>query len=401
MAKYHVSDDGTPRPCSARPGNCRYGSDSEHYDSPEAAVEGYAEKISAILESVDRTRRDYASAKEENERLVERFAELCSRAEAGDEGVLSRLSEEHEKLRQSSLEMGRKAREADVAHHKGYEVGVLDEPAVRPVEGTYMGKMYGTKSMPIKNIIKHNEIDEDRQKVVARAMSALSGKSMRECRDIMRNAQGDPDGIDNVVQVFKESSGKNKKGRIYYDLETTGIDPTMGEIIQIGIIRTDKDGNVVERIDETFGMENDEYRERFGTGPEDIHNISREMVKGKPKFSDPEVQERMKRILNDPDYVGVAYNDIFEHSWLSTHLEGFWDAHSQHSPETLRNEGNPRQASLDPTTLFRSTIPRREGSRLKHFAEYNDVDYENAHNAYADSEMMHRALVNFEKKLQE
>lgn len=41
MPKYHLSDDGNPRPCRAQQGNCPISGELEHFDNPEKAREYY------------------------------------------------------------------------------------------------------------------------------------------------------------------------------------------------------------------------------------------------------------------------------------------------------------------------------------------------------------------------
>ena len=41
MAKYHISEDGNPRACRAKPGNCRFGEDNAHYSTKEEARAAY------------------------------------------------------------------------------------------------------------------------------------------------------------------------------------------------------------------------------------------------------------------------------------------------------------------------------------------------------------------------
>lgn len=47
MAKYHLSEDGTPRLCKASEGNCPLASDEAHYGSRKDAAEAYEESMSS------------------------------------------------------------------------------------------------------------------------------------------------------------------------------------------------------------------------------------------------------------------------------------------------------------------------------------------------------------------
>lgn len=53
MDKFHIRKDGNAGKCSAQPGNCPLGADEPHYDTPEAAREGYAKKVDQWLAHMD------------------------------------------------------------------------------------------------------------------------------------------------------------------------------------------------------------------------------------------------------------------------------------------------------------------------------------------------------------
>lgn len=45
MTAFHIRDDGEPGKCVAQSGNCRYGSESEHYATPDAARQAFEKKV--------------------------------------------------------------------------------------------------------------------------------------------------------------------------------------------------------------------------------------------------------------------------------------------------------------------------------------------------------------------
>lgn len=45
MANYHINGRGEPRSCSARPGNCPFGSVDDHYSSAEEAMSAFESKM--------------------------------------------------------------------------------------------------------------------------------------------------------------------------------------------------------------------------------------------------------------------------------------------------------------------------------------------------------------------
>lgn len=47
MTKFHLSDDGNPRTCSARPGNCPQGPTANHFASKEEARAAFENSLIA------------------------------------------------------------------------------------------------------------------------------------------------------------------------------------------------------------------------------------------------------------------------------------------------------------------------------------------------------------------
>ena len=66
MTKFHITDDGNPRKCVAKPGNCSYGAEAAHYDSRESAREAFEEKNTSKTVAASKT-LTLAQAKRENE----------------------------------------------------------------------------------------------------------------------------------------------------------------------------------------------------------------------------------------------------------------------------------------------------------------------------------------------
>jgi hypothetical protein len=79
MSKYHINPEtGNPNKCTAKPGNCRFGSDSNHYESKEIAREKYEEhmqgnniitkqrELERQSQEYDYQERDYANDEDED-----------------------------------------------------------------------------------------------------------------------------------------------------------------------------------------------------------------------------------------------------------------------------------------------------------------------------------------------
>lgn len=59
MAKYHINKHGVPAPCKARPGNCPYGGDDQHFASRQEAqdfIDNKNEKDHGLLPGIDKNK---------------------------------------------------------------------------------------------------------------------------------------------------------------------------------------------------------------------------------------------------------------------------------------------------------------------------------------------------------
>jgi len=212
------------------------------------------------------------------------------------------------------------------------------------------------------------------------------------------------------VEIFQTTGKTWKKNRVFIDLETTALDPYLGEIIEIGIVVVDPKGNIVKKFDERFDLERADARDILGVGATHIHHIAPEDVVGKRKFSDPDVQKELGEILNSPDVVIVPHHAAFEHSHLSQHLDDYHAAHVKESGESLSRRtktfqnGVPRTATSD-TRVICTYLLRSSRNTLEEFATTNGISQEEytetAHGAFADADMTFRALWRYRKRMQE
>lgn len=177
------------------------------------------------------------------------------------------------------------------------------------------------------------------------------------------------------------------KDIVSIDLETSSGSPARGEIIEVGVVRTNAKGEIVDKYQALFDI--DERAKRVnGTGEESVHNISPKDIEGKPRFNDPEVQKRMKEImgLEDNNTVMEAHNAPFENRWLNQNLDGFHKA---------------KLGFIDTMRIARYFDHGSKNNTLSEFTQAHGVAYENAHRAYDDALMTSIAFENFLKELKE
>lgn len=100
---------------------------------------------------------------------------------------------------------------------------------------------------------------------------------------------------------------------ILFDTETTGADEK-DRIIQVGAMIVDSKGNV-EKFDELCSSETPIKLEAM-----EVHNITPDMIEGKPLFIDTSFYKRLQELNNDENYI-IAHNLPFDMSMLEK--EGF------------------------------------------------------------------------------
>ncbi|MBU0686490.1 MAG: 3'-5' exonuclease [Candidatus Margulisbacteria bacterium] len=165
---------------------------------------------------------------------------------------------------------------------------------------------------------------------------------------------------------------------VIFDLETTGLEPTTCEIIEIGAVK----------------IENKEIKEIFNTlvfplSPipphiEKITGISNEMVTGYPGI---------KNALNDfmqfiGNHILVAHNADFDVSFVKQHLKMEFD----------RELTNPSICTLQ---LARFLLPKLVNHKLHTIAHYFKIETPVRHRALGDCEITYQVwlkLLNLLKK---
>lgn len=272
-------------------------------------------------------------------------------------------------------------------------------------EGTYE-KSNGKSSM-------EESAKSEKIQMATRQLSAWSDKSHDECEKIIRGyndykkasiRDGQPyltrDAY--MVEEFKKVGPQTwTRDRTYTDIETSGMSPDSGEIIEIGITRVNPKGEIVFNMAERFGVEDERVLDITGTGMQEVHKIAPDDIRGNRSFRDPEVQKIMQEHLNDPNSVMVAHNESFEKRWFSQNIDGFWNKHAYTTTRRYKaeREGKPVEplTTLDTMWTQRYLVSHTENNKLATFTEGHGVPYENAHSADADTRMTLEATYKFDE----
>ena len=94
------------------------------------------------------------------------------------------------------------------------------------------------------------------------------------------------------------------------DLETSGFNPPGSKILEIAILKIDKNGNEIDRFETLINPEDG------NVGRTDIHGIDLRMLSGAPTFD--EVSGRILELIQDS--IVVAHNARFEENFLAFEL---------------------------------------------------------------------------------
>ncbi|MFH0886830.1 MAG: exonuclease domain-containing protein [bacterium] len=148
------------------------------------------------------------------------------------------------------------------------------------------------------------------------------------------------------------------------DIETTGLEPTKHEIIEIGAIK----------LLPTKGIEKfQELISPIGDVPEEIEKftgITRDMLIGKPSIVD--VLPKFLEFIEDS--ILVAHNAEFDLSFLK-----------HYTYKALNKEINNH--NLCTVRLSRVLLPHLENHKLHTLASYFHINVENRHRAMGDAEL--------------
>lgn len=152
---------------------------------------------------------------------------------------------------------------------------------------------------------------------------------------------------------------------MYYsviDIETTGFSHRLyDKIIEIGIVKMDDYGNVIEMFETLINPNRD-------IGATHIHGITAEMLRKAPVFN-----EASNRLLNIIDETAiVAHNARFDVGFIESELE-------------LSGYKNLKWPYICTLELARKYLDELPSKKLEHICQYYDIAYNNKHSALSDT----------------
>jgi len=412
MKRFHINPKtGNPGICRAKK-TCPFGDlETDHYSSKEEAQNKYSEKAKTILDNIEKYRDAFeTSVANDSDPRENQLEELKVSALLGmvDPQVIDDL---HDELREIYEKQRVDYHNMRLARHYAKEMGLLDADDKYPSPPkTYASKraQKAYRATMRLNVNFNEEISPEMEDATINQLASWNEISRKDAEELYYN-YNEESGMtkdEYIVSLFQQGGPTTwKKNRVFVDLETTSLDPNMGEIIEIGIVKVSPSGEILEEYEERFDINNSEVRDVIGVGATAVHKIRPQDVVGKRKFNDPKVQETVGKFLNDPDSINVAHNDAFEKSYLSQHLNGFWQKSEVFSGLNIssrhKNEMSPIVSWSDTRVISTILFDEGKNNRLESFSEANGIPYEDAHSALPDAIMTFKALYGFAERLRE
>lgn len=397
MARYHINSKGEPGVCRAKLA-CPFGGDEAHFASKEEAREAYEVKSALLTANLEESQAAIEAQERVHEDLETALEEATARLRKGAASV-----EEVQALR-AELKASTDALRATVHARLYWEKEAIEAGLMEKRERPLLTDAAKRENAKYRKTIKTKRtfkmpMSEETYRCLVNEFTAWSGLEREEAKRLLR-AYDEESGLtrDEYVTGLFQTHYDTTRDRVYLDLETTSFHPTTGEIIEIGIVRVNPQGEVVATVDERFDMEDKHFRDHVGTGPVDVHKIAPEDIRGKATFRDPEVQARLGEHLNDPDVILVAHNANFENAWLNHNLDGYQELHDPNSAENIA--GKRAAARIQDTRNLAMFLGHNlPNTKLESFTQGNGVAYVDSHSAFPDAEMTWKALTAFQKNV--
>jgi DNA polymerase-3 subunit epsilon len=184
--------------------------------------------------------------------------------------------------------------------------------------------------------------------------------------------------VEGVARELEASSSWATMPMAVVDFETTGLDPAVDRVIEVGVVFIDA-GMVSGRHDELVNPGipvPDEARA--------VHGIGDEELAGAPRFD--AVVEKLRGLLRGR--IPVAYNAGFDRRFLEAELARLGPAGDDEPPAFRRDVD-----WIDPLVWVRELQPHEKSHKLGDVCTRMDVPLVQAHRAAGDAEATGRVLL--------
>lgn len=238
------------------------------------------------------------------------------------------------------------------------------------------------KGIP-KYATKTKSINKDKKRLMSE-MAVIAGVSQEDIAERFVSALGTTNTKEwtpeKQEEAFKKVYSSLKPHGVFngVDLETNGMHPMKGKIIEFGGVSYDMDsGEETTRLGKLYNPGKTSMRMQ-STGREDVHHISPDMVENEDELDDVRQKEILDYMTNNGPI--VAHNASFEKGWLRGHIKGYAEAEAR------------GDITYVDTMKLTSQTTNTDRNRLQDFVENYGGEYVDAHRATNDVEMMMEAF---------
>lgn len=238
------------------------------------------------------------------------------------------------------------------------------------------------KGIP-KYATKTKSINKDKKRLMSE-MAVVAGVSQEDIAERFVSALGTTNTKEwtpeKQEEAFKKVYSSLKPHGVFngVDLETNGMHPMKGKIIEFGGVSYDMDsGEETTRLGKLYNPGRTSMRMQ-STGREDVHHISPDMVENEDELDDVRQKEILDYMTNNGPI--VAHNASFEKGWLRGHIKGYAEAEAR------------GDITYVDTMKLTSQTTNTDRNRLQDFVENYGGEYVDAHRATNDVEMMMEAF---------
>lgn len=167
---------------------------------------------------------------------------------------------------------------------------------------------------------------------------------------------------------------------VVIDVETTGLDPELDRVIELGIVLID-DGEITEKRSWLIQPGVAVPQEAL-----EIHGISDAELRGAPTFG--AIRDELLALTEGR--LPVAYNAPFDRAFLAAELRRTGGVPSTFAEST---------EWVDPLVWARARLPKEGGYKLGEITKRLEIELVEAHRAAADAEAAARVLLHLAPQL--
>lgn len=392
MAKYHMNPvTGVVNRCHAEKQPCAFGP-QDHFETIDAARKAFESRHKKDM-FIPLSKKEDIAARTEMEQKFDNISEKLGELSAQRKDLLN-----HNKIREREDPNYRLGREwfdtVQEAKNLRYRMSALAKERENYMtqdqleEEREKSKLKERAKKTHDASFYHPEVlDDSMRRDISEVVTSFSGMSKEEFSQKVSELQASGlSDIDAARKMFAETPMRTDKPIVAIDLETAApsfagiVDRgPSSSIIEVGYVKMYPNGDV-EKKSYLCGVP-DDLAATDGTGAEDIHHISLDMVDGKIPFVDD--REKQRELYKDlHGSVLLAHNADFEKGQLSHNLRGFNQLVANGDVEIL-----------DTMNVNKYFNPETEDNTNKSFVESTGGTYEDAHRAFEDAMMSLNALL--------